>query len=68
MVGRSLLNERQLAGILKVSLACIRRWRIEGRGPRFRKLGVLVRYDEADLRDWLDSLPTGGGQAYKSRR
>jgi predicted DNA-binding transcriptional regulator AlpA len=55
-----LLNETELAKKLRVSLACLRRWRLEKRGPAFVKIGPLVRYRLEDLDSWLQSLPTGG--------
>lgn len=30
-------------------------WRVEGRGPKYVKLGARkVRYRESDIEDWLD--------------
>ena len=55
-----LLNETEVAKKLHVSLACLRRWRLEKRGPVFLKIGPLVRYQQEDLDAWLQSLPTGG--------
>ena len=55
-----LLNETEVAKKLRVSLACLRRWRLEKRGPMFLKIGSLVRYQQEDLDAWLQSLPTGG--------
>ena len=55
-----LLNETEVAKRLRVSLACLRRWRLEKRGPMFLKIGPLVRYQQEDLDAWLQSLPTGG--------
>jgi predicted DNA-binding transcriptional regulator AlpA len=55
-----LLNETEVAKKLRVSLACLRRWRLEKRGPVFLKIGPLVRYQQEDLDAWLQSLPTGG--------
>jgi len=55
-----LLNETEVAKKLRVSLACLRRWRLEKRGPVFLKIGPLVRYQAEDLDAWLRSLPTGG--------
>ena len=55
-----LLNETEVAKKLRVSLACLRRWRLEKRGPMFLKIGSLVRYQPEDLDAWLQSLPTGG--------
>lgn len=54
------LNETEVAKKLRVSLACLRRWRLENRGPAFVKIGQLVRYRPEELELWIQSLPTGG--------
>jgi hypothetical protein len=59
----SLLTEIEVSEHLKVSLACLRRWRLRQIGPRFVKVGPLVRYKPEDLADWVSSLPTGGACA-----
>ncbi len=56
----NLLTEEEVAKRLHVSLASVRRWRLERRGPQFIKVGALVRYRPDDLEAWLASLPTGG--------
>ena len=56
----ALLTEQDVASRLHVSLASVRRWRLERRGPQFTKVGALVRYRPDDLETWLASLPTGG--------
>jgi excisionase family DNA binding protein len=61
----TLLTEQEVAKRLQVSLASIRRWRLERRGPQFIKVGSLVRYRPEDLESWLASLPTGGAQIAK---
>jgi excisionase family DNA binding protein len=58
----TLLTEEEVAKRLHVSLASIRRWRVERRGPQFIKVGSLVRYRPEDLESWLASLPTGGSR------
>jgi predicted DNA-binding transcriptional regulator AlpA len=55
-----LYTETDVAKYLRVSLACLRRWRLEKRGPKFMKVGSLVRYRPEDIPAWLNSLPTGG--------
>ena len=62
----TLLTEEEVAKRLHVSLASIRRWRLERRGPQFIKVGSLVRYRPEDLESWLASLPTGGAQLVKA--
>lgn len=57
-----LLNEYQVAEMLGVSVATVRRWRLLKQGPRFLKLGSLCKYRVEDVSAWLDSRPTGGGQ------
>src|SRR4051794_6623074 len=55
-----LINERQVADLVGVSLATVRRWRLRNRGPRYLKIGVGVRYFPRDVRAWLNAQPTGG--------
>ena len=63
----ALLTETEVSRVLRVSLATLRKWRVDKRGPRFIKIGPLVRYQLEDLRDWLSSLPTGGIASPASR-
>jgi hypothetical protein len=56
----SLLTETEVSEHLKVSLACLRRWRLRKIGPRFVKVGPLVRYRPEDLDTWVAALPAGG--------
>ncbi len=39
-----MINEKQAAAVLSVSVAALRRWRREGRGPEFTRLERCVRY------------------------
>ena len=54
------LTEKEVAQQISVSLASLRRWRLAQRGPRFIKVGALVRYRPEDLEQWLENLPAGG--------
>jgi predicted DNA-binding transcriptional regulator AlpA len=56
----TLLTESQISEQLQVSLACLRRWRLRGEGPRYIKVGNLVRYRPEDIELWVAELPTGG--------
>jgi len=40
-----LVNEKETSRILAVSIAALRRWRREGRGPQFTRVEGCVRYD-----------------------
>jgi len=57
---QNFMTEKEVAGQLNVGLASLRRWRLEGRGPQFVKVGALVRYRPEDLEQWMAALPTGG--------
>jgi predicted DNA-binding transcriptional regulator AlpA len=57
-----LLNEYEVAKMLGVSVATVRRWRLLKKGPRYLKLGVLCKYKIEDLSAWLESRPSGGQQ------
>jgi excisionase family DNA binding protein len=62
-----LVTEGEAANLLRVSLTSVRRWRREGRGPVYRKLGRSVRYRRDDLADFVASarcMETG----WRSRR
>jgi predicted site-specific integrase-resolvase len=48
-----MLNETAVAEALAVSVAALRRWRREGRGPRFVRLERCVRYSEGDVKNYL---------------
>ncbi len=58
----NLLTEYEVAQRLHISLASLRRWRLERRGPRFIKVSSLVRYRPEDVEEWLAALPTGGAE------
>ncbi|HWB83495.1 MAG TPA: helix-turn-helix domain-containing protein [Bryobacteraceae bacterium] len=55
-----LLTETDVSKQLSVSLAALRRWRPERRGPHYIKVGALVRYRPEDVEEWLAAQPSGG--------
>ena len=54
------LTESEVSERTQISLATLRRWRLEHRGPKYHKFGALVRYGEEELTRWEQSQPTGG--------
>jgi len=51
---KQLLNERELATACGISVLTLRKWRSLRRGPRFLKIGSLVRYRPEDVAAWID--------------
>lgn len=49
----AMLDERQVAETLNLSVFTLQRWRVKGRGPAFAKLGSAVRYRRGDVDAWL---------------
>ncbi len=48
-----LLRTRAAAEKLGLSPRTLEKWRVQGRGPRFYKLGSSVAYGSGDLDAWL---------------
>jgi len=48
-----LLRETEVAKRLGLAPATLRKWRWEGRGPSFVRVGGAIRYDPADLRAFM---------------
>jgi excisionase family DNA binding protein len=49
-----LLTQQQLADELRVSLRTLERWRQQGTGPAFIRVGRSPRYRRADVDAWLE--------------
>lgn len=56
----ALLDEKQVSKLIGFSLACLRRWRLVGEGPEYKKLGSRVRYRPEAIALWLEQQPSGG--------
>jgi hypothetical protein len=48
-----MLDEKRTARILACSVAALRRWRCEGRGPQFTRVERCVRYSLQEIEDYL---------------
>lgn len=55
MEARDVLDTQQAADYLQVSRQLLELLRVKGGGPRYAKLGRLVRYRRASLDEWLAS-------------
>jgi hypothetical protein len=58
----TLLNEHDVARVIGLSVASVRRWRLLRQGPNYLKIGAAVRYKPENISAWLDTRPTGGGR------
>lgn len=53
LTGRK-LTSNQTADEFGISRRTLPVWRVQGKGPKFIKIGRLVRYDEADVIAWIE--------------
>ena len=51
-----LLTTKQAAAYCTVKPGTLKLWRLTGYGPSFVKLGRLVRYHRADIKQWIEGL------------
>ncbi|WP_366139070.1 helix-turn-helix domain-containing protein [uncultured Rhodoferax sp.] len=52
--GLNLLTNDGAAALASVSRRTLPVWRVQGKGPKFIKIGRLVRYSEADVIAWIE--------------
>lgn len=50
-----LLTSQQTADLLTIREGTLRIWRLQGKGPHFRRIGQQVRYAEADVIAWINA-------------
>jgi hypothetical protein len=50
---RPLWSTEDVAECLALSARTVRRWRVEGKGPGWFRVGQAVRYDPAEVYRWL---------------
>jgi predicted DNA-binding transcriptional regulator AlpA len=65
------ITTRQLAHLLGYRAQTLRKWRVEGRGPRYVRLGdgpgARVVYRVADVEQWLTARTFAGTGQERSR-
>lgn len=49
-----LIPSRQMPAYVGLSVQTLARWRHEGKGPEYVKIGRLVAYKAGTLRQWLE--------------
>lgn len=56
-----LMDEKRAARALSISMALLRKWRREGGGPAWVKLGRCVRYDLQEIKRYIEQNSSDGG-------
>jgi hypothetical protein len=51
---RELLDPPTASAYVGIAVQTLARWRVEGGGPTYIKIGSRVRYDRVDLDRWLN--------------
>jgi excisionase family DNA binding protein len=62
----SAVRVTEAAAYLSLSINTLNKWRTQGRGPRFVKLGRSVCYRREDLDTWLMQQSRGSTSEYDS--
>lgn len=51
-----MMTPQQLASFLQVSTSTLKAWRISREGPRFARIGRSIRYNQAEVNAWVESV------------
>lgn len=51
-----LMTQAEVKAITGLSDSTLEQWRLKGKGPRFIKLGRLVRYRTSDVQNYIAGL------------
>ena len=54
-----LLTTEEVAQLLRVHPATVRRWRLDGVGPQYLRVGSVYRYPVRQLERWIAASVTG---------
>lgn len=56
---QNLMDKKQVAAILGVSVKTIDLWIAQGKGPKHLRVGRLVKFQQADVEDFIQKLSEG---------
>jgi len=51
---KQVLNINEAAALIGVTVACLRKWKRQKRGPTYFRAGKLIRYRRPDIENWID--------------
>ncbi len=57
-----MMTDVEVGEMLGLTAQTLRTWRTKGQGPRFAKLGDAVRYDEEDVKAWVEARKVEPGK------
>ena len=52
----NLLNKKQVAALLNISVKTLDLWVSQNKGPRFLKIGRMVRYTQSEVENFIQNL------------
>ena len=58
----NLINKKQLAELLNISVKTLDLWVSKGKGPRYLKIGRMVRFTKADVENFIQNLSENSSQ------
>ncbi len=58
-MAQELLTPTEVADQLRVDTRTLSRWRSEGNGPTYVRVGRAIRYDQLAVSNWLGSRSAG---------
>lgn len=61
-----LMTDVEVAVMLGLTAQTLRTWRMKGQGPCFAKLGDAVRYDEDDVKAWVEERKVEPGKTQEA--
>jgi excisionase family DNA binding protein len=59
MNAHELMTTDEVAAHFRVNSSTVRRWRLDGVGPRFVKVGSVYRYPRSLLHEWIAAQVDG---------
>jgi hypothetical protein len=65
--GQRYVADTEASDITGLKTSTLRKWRVLGKGPRYRRLGRRVVYGLDDLRSWIEACPMGGSSLPESK-
>lgn len=50
-----LVDQMEMSRMLEIKPKTAETWRVRGFGPKYIKVGALVRYRKSDIRAWMEN-------------